>query len=99
MKEETAITIEKNALFCLIRDMKEFRQEARDSSMSILKRHDLKVEYNLLDNILKEEGLNGIFEKINNMKEKLQLDKEIKDYEDEGGRYEEIKESKMGIPE
>lgn len=72
------IKIDKNKLYKLIQEMKEYRELLSNvDKIELMKRYKTKVEYLLLDKILKEKGIDVIAKRIQHEKRNLEMVEEI----------------------
>lgn len=82
------ITISEDKLFKTIQELKEIRKMLpKDNYNMALKRHKIKIEYILLENILKDKGIDVYMQKLINSKNATRLNNGIvKDEQNEDER-------------
>lgn len=68
------IKINKDMLYRLIQEMKEFRKLIpKDDTKNLIRRHKLKMEYLLLDRLLIDNGIDKMVIKINHEKTNMMM--------------------------
>jgi len=83
------IIIKNDEIYSLIQGLKEYRNRLKKSGFNeganILRKHDTKIEFLLLDRILKNGGLTGMFKRLDYLNEKLTLIELVKAEEEKNG--------------
>jgi len=78
---ESDIKISKDELFKIVQELKEIRQFMKEANTksTLIKKHNLKVQYGLLDKILTNDGINFLFDYVKQFKQQKDLIEAIKE--------------------